>query len=406
MKIKKENITFTDSISKIYLKNKTAKKKTEDTVKNIDNLFRHSNKQKDTIHLLSKKFKFDFNLRKLKKYNKFKNVVIIGIGGSILGTKAIYQIFAKKIKKNFIFFDNLDEMKTHFFINDQKKKYLFIIISKSGNTIETLINVNLLQDFKLNKSNTIIITENKNNYLNNYAKKKNIYLINHKDYIGGRYSVLSEVGMVPAYFMGLKIKNFREKLLSYFNGSKKKILKNYINKITSLYISKKINNIIFFNYNPQLENFIFWCQQLIAESLGKKGLGLLPSIATGPKDHHSLLQLFLDGPKDKVFYIFSGNSLYNNKVKKNVFGIKNDYLKKNKLNNIILAQKKAFIKELQIKKIPYREIHINNFNESSLGELFSYFMLETIMVAKNINVNPFNQPGVEEVKITTKKLLS
>ena len=172
MKIKKENITFTDSISKIYLKNKTAKKKTEDTVKNIDNLFRHSNKQKDTIHLLSKKFKFDFNLRKLKKYNKFKNVVIIGIGGSILGTKAIYQIFAKKIKKNFIFFDNLDEMKTHFFINDQKKKYLFIIISKSGNTIETLINVNLLQDFKLNKSNTIIITENKNNYLNNYAKKK------------------------------------------------------------------------------------------------------------------------------------------------------------------------------------------------------------------------------------------
>ena len=231
-------------------------------------------------------------------------------------------------------------------------------------------------------------------------------MINHKDYIGGRYSVLSEVGMVPAYFMGLKIQNFREKLLSYFNGSKKKILKNYINKITSLYISKKINNIIFFNYNPQLENFIFWCQQLISESLGKKGLGLLPSIATGPKDHHSLLQLFLDGPKDKVFYIFSGNSLYNNKVKKNVFGIKNDYLKKNKLNNIILAQKKAFIKELQIKKIPYREIHINNFNESSLGELFSYFMLETIMVAKNINVNPFNQPGVEEVKITTKKLLS
>ena len=230
--------------------------------------------------------------------------------------------------------------------------------------------------------------------------------IEHKNYIGGRYSVLSETGMIPAYFMGLKIKDFRKNILDYFKKKKKKLLIENVSKITEIYLNKQINSIILLNYSPQLLDFNYWCQQLIAESLGKKGKGLLPVVSNAPKDHHSLLQLYLDGPKDKIFYIISSRSLYNLKLKGNYLNNKFKFLKNKKLSEIILSQKKAFVEVLKKKNIPFREIEINNFSEKALGEIFSYFMLETTMIAKLINVNPFDQPSVEEVKFLTKKFLS
>ena len=128
-------------------------------------------------------------------------------------------------------------------------------------------------------------------------KKKKILLIEHKNYIGGRYSVLSEVGMVPAYFMGLKIKFFRKNLLSFFKSKKKNFLIDNVSKLTHIYKTKKINSIILLNYAPEVNNFLYWLQQLIAESLGKKGKGIIPIVSPAPKDHHSLMQLYLDGPK-------------------------------------------------------------------------------------------------------------
>ena len=125
------------------------------------------------------------------------------MGGSILGSKAIHTFFENKIKKNFTFVDDLDEKKINNILKF-KAKALFIFISKSGNTIEILSIINFL-DKKINKNNTIIITEDENNELNNYAKKNKIFRIKHKNFIGGRYSVLSEVGMVPAYLMGLNV---------------------------------------------------------------------------------------------------------------------------------------------------------------------------------------------------------
>ena len=175
--------------------------------------------------------------------------------------------------------------------------------------------------------------------------------------------------------------------------------------LTEIYLHKQINSIIFFNYSPQLLDFNYWCQQLLAESLGKKGKGLLPLISSAPKDHHSLLQLYLDGPKDKIFYIISSKNFYDLKIKGEYLDNKFKFLKNQKLNKIILSQKKAFIEVLKKKNIPYREIHVNDFSERALGELFSYFMLETAMIAKLINVNPFDQPSVEEVKVLTKKFL-
>jgi len=163
---------------------------------------------------------------------------------------------------------------------------------------------------------------------------------------------------------------------------------------------------VFFNYSPQLSDFVYWCQQLVAESLGKKGKGLLPIVSIGPRDHHSLLQLYLDGPKDKMFYILSSKNLYNFKVGKNYLDKKMKFLKNKKLNKVILSQRNAFVETLRKKNMPFREIHVNNFSEEVTGELFSYFMLETAMIGKLINLNPFDQPSVESVKILTKKYLS
>ena len=130
--------------------------------------------------------------------------------------------------------------------------------------------------------------ERKNNYLFNITKKLNLYYIEHKPNIGGRYSVLSEVGMVPAYLMGLDIYKIREKINQFLTGSSQSYLKDSSIKLACLLHIKKLNNLIFLNYSPKFEKFLFWCQQLVAESLGKKQKGFLPVISNVPKDHHSL----------------------------------------------------------------------------------------------------------------------
>ncbi len=402
----KNNLVIKNSISETFSKNKRKIKNNPNISKNLNKIFQNLDKKQDVFHLLSKKLKFSFKKSSLKKYKKFKKAIIIGMGGSILGTKAIHSFLRHKIKKDFLFLDNLDEVQTKEVIHKKNlNNYLFIIVSKSGNTIETLTNMNLLKK-KLNSSNTILIVENKNNSINALSKKIKTSIFEHKKYVGGRYSVLSEVGMIPSYLMGLKIENFRKNLLDYFKNKKKNFLVGSVSKISEMYLSKQIKSIVLLSYSPQLLDFSYWCQQLLAESLGKQGKGLLPIVSIGPKDHHSLLQLYLDGPKDKMFYVLSSKNIYNFKVGGNYLDKKSKFLKNKKLSEIILSQKDSLLENLKKKDLPFREIHVNNFSEETIGELFSYFMLETAMIGKLINVNPFNQPSVENVKILTKKFLS
>ena len=171
-------------------------------------------------------------------------------------------------------------------------------------------------------------------------------------------------------------------------------------------ISKKFNNLIFLNYFPELEKFLYWCQQLIGESLGKKNKGFLPVVSNAPKDHHSLLQLYLDGPKDKLFNIFSFENKSKDKIKINKKYRINNFLNNKTLSSVKNAQKKALVKLFTKKNIPFREFRIKKINEETLGNLFSYFIIETIILGKLLDVNPYNQPAVEEVKIETKKLLT
>ncbi len=349
-------------------------------------------------HMLSN-IKFNSEYKNFKKY---KSIVIIGMGGSILGSKAIYSFLKHKIKKKIIFLDNLDE---GYLKRIKKKKNLskslFLIISKSGNTNETVLNMYFLKNF-LNSKNTIILSENKNNFLKNIAIKNKYYFADHEKLIGGRYSVLTNVGMLPAYLMNLKIKSFKKNLINLINN--KNFLSNTLNSIKKLKLNKT-NTLIFFNYVPELNDFLFWLQQLFAESLGKKKKGFIPVISNAPKDHHSLLQLYLDGPKNKIFYVFSLKKKSSIKTKSDFFGKQMQYLNKKKYNNVINSQKNAFLTVLKSKKIPYREINIKKFDEDTLGKLFLSFILETILLGKVMKINPFDQPAVEQVKILTKKFL-
>ena len=383
---------------------KSLSKKFEKVFTEIKNEISNENK---TLNVLNKKFNFNFKTKDLQKFKKFKIIAIIGMGGSILGAEALYNFLDKKIKKKVYFFNNINENK----IKNFKQKYnlskiLFIIISKSGNTIETLSNTYALKILKKNSKNIILISEKKNNALFSLSKKLNLFYIEHKQYVGGRFSVLSEVGIIPAYLMEVNVPKLRSKILESLKIKKKNFLKKNTIKLVQLINSKKFNNLIFLNYVPNLEKFLFWCQQLIAESLGKKNKGFLPMISNTPKDHHSLLQLYLDGPKDKIFYIFSYDKQSKEKIKLTKNSNFTNFLNNKDLNTIKKAQKNALIKSFKKKKVPYREFKIKNLSEETLGELFSYFIFETVVIGKMLNINPFDQPAVERVKIDTKKMLS
>ena len=154
------------------------------------------------IKSFSKDYVYNFKKSQLKKYKKFQTYTIIGMGGSSLGIEAIYSFFKEKIKKKFYFKNNLNSKKINL---NKKNKNLNIIISKSGNTLETITNLNQIQD----KNSSIFICENSRNYLRSMAKKLKCEVIDHNNFIGGRYSILSEVGMLPSILMGLDERKFK-----------------------------------------------------------------------------------------------------------------------------------------------------------------------------------------------------
>ena len=354
------------------------------------------NKNSPIIQSLSKNYKDKFNKSFLNKIKKNKNYRLLGMGGSTLGSQAIYQFFENTVKNNFEFIDNLQSKK-----NINKKKYTNLIISKSGNTIETIVNANILIK---KKDANFFITENKKNYLHLLAKQLKADVIEHNNFIGGRYSVLSEVGMLPAELMGLKSKNFRQ-----FNSlvKSKKFINNLINNVASTiyFIKKRKFNSVIINYDERSENLFKWYQQLISESLGKNNKGLLPIVSTMPKDNHSVMQLYLDGFKNNFYTFFIVREKSSEKIdNKNILKSHN-FLKNKKISDIVYAQKKATETVFKKKNLPFRSFEIRERNEKTLGELFCFFILETILLGRSLKVDPFDQPAVELIKTETKKNL-
>ena len=361
--------------------------------KKLSNIFKEKN---EIIKSLGKFYKYSFQKKNLKKYKTKLNYRIIGMGGSSLGAKAIYDFLKHKIKKNFKFIDNLNNNSSK-----EKKNYTNIIISKSGNTLETIINSNII----INKGDkNIFITEKKNSYLYLFAKKLKADIIHHNNFIGGRYSVLSEVGMLPAELMGLNSNNFK-----IFNDliKNKNFMNNLISNVGSiLYFSqkKKFNSVII-NYDEKSESIFKWYQQLVAESLGKNKKGILPIVSNMPKDNHSVMQLYLDGFENNFFTFFYVNDGKSLKINNNLLLKSQNNLRNKNISNITYFQKKASENVFRKKNIPFRSFDIKKRDEKTLSEIFSFFILETILLGKCLNVDPYNQPAVELIKKETNRIL-
>ena len=357
-----------------------------------------SDKENQVINSLKLSYKYSYSNKFLNKFrNKFSSIRLIGMGGSILGTKAIYSFLNSQIKKKIFFFDNLLPLLK----KEKKSNFLNIIISKSGNTLETISNTNNI--VKKSQRN-IFITENSNNYLRNLANQLKAEIVDHNNFIGGRYSVLSEVGMLPCSLIGLKSNKFKQ-----FNSliKKKGFIDSLVSNVANIlyFIKKKKNNSIILNYDENSDDLFKWYQQLVGESLGKKQKGIFPFISTMPKDNHSLMQLYLDGPQKNFFTFFGVSEKKSNKIINSTILETFSFIKNKKFSQILDSQRIATQKVFNNMNIPFRSFEIKKRNEETLGELFTFFILETILLGKCLKINPYNQPAVELIKKSTKKTL-
>ncbi len=385
-----KNIIFKNFLQK---KNKKVKKKIENILKK-ELVVSHS-----LLKSFDKNYKYSFRKDTIGKFKKYDTINLVGMGGSILGTEAIYDFLKFKIKKKINFYNNLDS-KINF---KSKRNILNLIVSKSGNTLETVSNLNVILNSQ-KKNKNILITEKKSSFLTKLGNKLKADIIEHKNYIGGRYSVLSEVGMLPAELLGLNERKFKR--LNYLIKNKY-FLNQLVYNVNFIFncISRGKKNSVILNYDERSNNLFKWYQQLTAESLGKDNKGIFPIISSMPKDNHSLLQLYLDGPKNNFFTFFGTLNDKTNKLSnKNLFD-KFSILKNKNLSQIIKAQRHATQTVFKRKKIPFRSFEILSRNEETIGELFTFFVLETILLGRLMKVNPYDQPSVELIKTETSKLL-
>ena len=348
------------------------------------------------IDTFSNNYQYSYDKKKISKFKKYKTISVFGLGGSSLCIKAIYDFLKFKIKKKVYFYDNLDVEVPKIV----KNKNLDIIISKSGTTLETIVNQNIFSNSK-----KLFITENKKSYLMDLALKLKSEIIEHRNFVGGRYSALSEVGMLPAELLGFKSEKFKKFDHLIKNRNFVKTLIKNVDMMYKFYLSGKTNSVIL-NFDKSLISLIEWYQQLLSESLGKKGKGFFPIISNLPKDNHSLMQLYLDGNKNNFFTIFDVTDQKGFKIKNKNLLPGYNFLKNRSVKSVMIAQKNAVKNVFKKQGLKFRNLEILNKDEESLGIVFTYFMLETILLGKLMKLNPFDQPAVELIKKETKRILS
>ena len=350
---------------------------------------------------------------RLQKWlNSHDEFLILGTGGSSLGAQCIYEISKScenSTRRNINFVSNLDSctLQTIFSKIKDPSKVAILCVSKSGETLETITQFLLLsklfaaQDLS---SKVVIITEDKPSTLKQIAIDNDYLCLDHPNTIGGRFSVFSIVGMLPAVICGIDPFEIR-------NGGKK-ILHSNLEDVkagaTFVFqnVRKNITNHVSFIYSDKLMFFAEWLAQLYAESSGKSDVGITPITARGSVDQHSQLQLYLDGCSDKCFSFFYEKQPCDMLISNSNLPEKFSYLNGKKVSDIFEAQCNATINSLLEKKRPLRKFELPAITPEILGELFMHFMIEVPAVCNLIGVTPFNQPAVERGKIITKSLLS
>ncbi len=389
-----------------------------DLPKNIDALnlkIKKTCKELPALNIVKDNRLLDLTIEQTKKFKKNKkNFVVFGTGGSNLGARALINILIDQ-PKNILFFDNIDPL---FFQNQIMKLDIkstgFIIISKSGMTPETLSQygsvINIAKEKNILEilfSNSMVITEFNNSALYNIAKKNNCNLIEHKKDIGGRYSIFSNVGMIPAILAGLDVKKIHGGALNIIEKDNFFDLLKFAQIFKFCSSNNYLSNVMM-TYSDGLIYFGKWYLQLWAESIGKNNMGITALHALGTTDQHSQLQLYLEGPKDKFFTFIRSN--YKNKGLKIESDIIKEesvsYLRNKKMGDLMQAEQNATIDTFRLNNFKFREIFLNEINEETIGALMAESIIETIAACIYFGVNPFDQPAVEQGKILTKKYLS
>lgn len=405
-------LSYTQKTLNINLQDKTILDKTKQAILEI----KEDLKKTGDYDALSIAYKDD-DLQEIIDFSKFlnnnfKKVLVLGIGGSSLGAKTL---LALKHQDKVEILENIDADSVKFvFDNLDLENTAILTVSKSGKTIEcisqTLILLKIFED-KLSKESIgkhfFFLTEDKDSPLTQLAKEFNIKTLEHHKTIGGRFSYLSNVGLIPACIAGLDIKAIRDgakDTLEYLFNNEDNFIADICAKQSELYKNGVVANVVM-PYIDRLEKLTEWYRQLWAESIGKNGFGIIPINAIGTIDQHSQLQLYMEGPRNLFFtFITKKNDENALKIEK-TYNKEFDYLKNKTLDEIMSIEAESTIEVLNRRNLPIRVIEIQELNERCLSQLLMQYMLETIIVSKINGINPFGQPAVEERKILARELI-
>ncbi|WP_457613421.1 glucose-6-phosphate isomerase [Methanocaldococcus sp.] len=345
---------------------------------------------------------YEEDVKKYESLKGYKNVVVIGMGGSILGTVAIYRAISP-FENGAYFIDNSDPEKTLSLLkNLDLNESIIYVISKSGNTLETLVNYYLIKKRieKINNFKGKIVFITNGGKLKREAEKNNYPILSIPENVPGRFSVFTSVGLAPLYSLGVNISKIlkgakdMDKTCQNDDIFKNPALLNGV--IHYLYDNLGKDISVIMSYVESLKYFGGWYKQLIGESLGKNGYGITPLLSIGAKDQHSLLQLYIDGKKDKVitFMIAEKYRLDEDIAFEDV----NDEKIVCKYSDIIKSQQKATEISLTNNGVPNVRITIDEVNEETMGALLYMYEMQVGFMGELYNINAYNQPAVEEEK--------
>lgn len=342
---------------------------------------------------------------------QFKTIVVLGVGGSSLGGQMLQSAMGKyaQADRAVFFVDNADPLSIQ-----QLQQQLclaetgFIAISKSGGTIETLLQsihfIQLLEQNNLQvQKHFVAITEPKNAQLKMLFAPYQIPFYDHNPLIGGRYSVTSIVGLLPAMLMGFDVEAFIQgagaELQAFYDAPYTHPSAEAVHLHTALQ-NQGFTELVMMPYGDSLRAFSQWFVQLWAESLGKQGKGTTPIVAVGSTDQHAQLQLFMDGPKNKFVTFIDVNTKNQGSTIQPAYAkrIEQPYLAGKTLGDLLACQRLGTEDALAQQNIPTRLIQIDAFNAESLGKLVMQMMLETVLTGYAWGVDPLDQPAVEDAK--------
>lgn len=333
--------------------------------------------------------------------NTFKKVVIIGIGGSALNPKMVTSL-NPEAKVSYL--DTTDPFYYHKIMGTiDIDNTFFLVISKSGKTIEILSILGAILHNKAKKThnNFCFILGKGKNPLREIALSIGAKILNHDDNIGGRFATFTNVAVLPGLLAGLNMKKFIEGANSVINSSwmdREKSLPALAARSIYLFNKPLLINI---GYLRSFVDFLNWYSQITAESLGKNGKGYTPIPNIGPIDQHSMLQLYLDGPRDKLYTFIYASDVA--KMKQPVGMV--DYLAGKTLADINNIEYKATVNSCIEEGLPVRTITLSTMDEYNIGALAMHSMLEVIILGHLMQINPFGQPAVEKIKQNITALL-